>query len=53
VTLSRVGLSADGTEAVVSAGCWFDSLGGAARLVLLRKVGGVWRVHKTAVTVVS
>ena len=53
ITLSRVGLSSDGTEALLTAGCWFDSVGGAAQLVLLRKVRGAWRVAKTSVTAVS
>ena len=53
ITLSRVGFSSDRTEALVHAGRWFDSLGGAAQVVRLEKVGGTWQVKKRSTTVVS
>lgn len=53
VTFSRIGFSADGTEAVVEPGCWFDSLGGARTLVRLEKARGTWRVVARAQTAVS
>lgn len=53
VTLSRVGFSSDGTEALLTSGCWFDGLGGASQLVRLRKIGGIWRVQQTSTTAVS
>ena len=53
ITLSRIGFSADGTEALVEPGCWFDSLGGARSVVLLKRVGGVWQVKQRSQTAVS
>lgn len=53
ITLSHVGFSADGTEALVQPGCWFDSLGGARVIVLLQKVRGIWQVRQRSLTVVS
>lgn len=53
VTLSHIGFSADGTEAIVEPGCWFDSLGGARSIVRLRKVRGSWQVKQRAQTAVS
>lgn len=53
VTLSRIGFSSDGTEALVQPGCWFDSLGGARSLVRLKKVRGAWRVIQSQQTAIS
>lgn len=53
VTLSRIGFSVDGTEAIVEPGCWFDSLGGARTIVRLRKVHGNWQVKQRSQTAVS
>jgi hypothetical protein len=53
ITFSHVGFSADGTEALVHTGRWFDSVGGAAQLVHLKKVDGVWQVRRRATTAVS
>lgn len=53
ITLSHIGFSADGTEALVMPGCWFDSLGGARDIVRLQKVGGAWQVRQRSHLVVS
>jgi hypothetical protein len=53
ITLSRVGFSSDGTEALVHAGRWFDGLGGSSQIVRLQKVGGTWQVKNRTTTVVS
>lgn len=53
VTLSHIGFSSDGTEALVQPGCWFDSLGGARSLVRLKKVRGAWRVIQSQQTAIS
>jgi hypothetical protein len=53
ITLSQVGFSSDGTEALVYPGRWFDSLGGSKEIVRLRKVGGVWRVTQRVTTMIS
>jgi len=53
ITLSHVGFSADGTEALAHVGCWFDSLGGARRIVRVRKMMGAWQVEQDEQTAVS
>lgn len=53
ITLSHVGVSGDGTQAVASVSHVAGGEAGAGLLVLLEKEHGVWRVRKTVLTWVA
>jgi hypothetical protein len=53
ISFSRVGLSNDAGQAVVSVSSTRGSLDGSGHLVFLRKEAGVWRIKKTIMTWVA